>query len=164
MVFPYFLQFKTEFRNKEFMIWATVSSWSCFCWLYRASPYKKYNQSALGVDHLVMSMWRVFSCVVGRGCLLWPACSLNKTLLAFALLHFVLQRQTCLLFFYLLTSYFCILIPYDENLGYYDAEWFALKMNWDHFVIFETSTKYCISGSFVDYEGNSILLRDSWSQ
>ena len=23
---------------KEFMIWATVSSWSCFCWLYIASP------------------------------------------------------------------------------------------------------------------------------
>ena len=21
-----------------FIIWATVSSWSCFCWLYRASP------------------------------------------------------------------------------------------------------------------------------
>ena len=36
--FPYFLQFKSEFRNKEFMIWATVSSWSWFCWLYRASP------------------------------------------------------------------------------------------------------------------------------
>ena len=54
------------------------------------------------------------SCAVGRGCLLWPACSLNKTLLAFALLHFVLQRQTCLLFFYLLTSYFCILVPRDE--------------------------------------------------
>ena len=36
--FPYFLQFKSEFGNKEFMIWATVSSWSCFCWLYRASP------------------------------------------------------------------------------------------------------------------------------
>ena len=36
--FPYFLQFKSEFSNKEFMIWATVSSWSCFCWLYRASP------------------------------------------------------------------------------------------------------------------------------
>ena len=35
---PYFLQFKSEFGNKEFMIWATVSSWSCFCWLYRASP------------------------------------------------------------------------------------------------------------------------------
>ena len=37
-----------------------------------------------------MSMWRVFSCVVGRGCLLWPVCSVSKTLLAFALLNFVL--------------------------------------------------------------------------
>ena len=36
--FPYFLQFKFEFDNKEFMIWATVSSRSCFCWLYEASP------------------------------------------------------------------------------------------------------------------------------
>ena len=43
------------------------------------------------------SMWRVISCVVGRRCLLWPMCSLGKTLLAFALLHFVLQGQTCLL-------------------------------------------------------------------
>ena len=39
----------------------------------------------------------VFSCVVGRGCFLWPVCSLGKTLLALALLHFVLQGQTCLL-------------------------------------------------------------------
>jgi len=31
---------------------------------------KEYNQSDFGVDHLVMSMCRVFSCVVGRGCLL----------------------------------------------------------------------------------------------
>ena len=30
--FPYFLQFKSEFGNKEFLIWATVSSQSCFCW------------------------------------------------------------------------------------------------------------------------------------
>ena len=28
--FPYFLQIKSEFGNKEFMIWATVSSQSCF--------------------------------------------------------------------------------------------------------------------------------------
>ena len=35
--FPYFLQFKSEFGNKEFTIWATVNSQSCFCWLYRAS-------------------------------------------------------------------------------------------------------------------------------
>ena len=44
-----------------------------------------------------MSMCRVFSCVVGRGCLLCPVCSLGKTLLAFALLHSVLQGQICLL-------------------------------------------------------------------
>ena len=36
--FPYFLQFKSDFGNTEFMIWATVSPQSCFCWLYRASP------------------------------------------------------------------------------------------------------------------------------
>ena len=33
---PYFTYF--TFGNKEFMIWATVGSQSCFCWLYRASP------------------------------------------------------------------------------------------------------------------------------
>ena len=44
-----------------------------------------------------MSMCRVFSCDVGRGCLLWPVHSLGKTVLAFALLHSVLQGQICLL-------------------------------------------------------------------
>ena len=45
----------------------------------------------------MMSMCRVFSCVVGRGCLLWPLCSLDKTLLPFALLYFAPQGQICLL-------------------------------------------------------------------
>ena len=44
-----------------------------------------------------MSMCRLFSCVVGRGCLLWPVRSLGKTLLVFALLHSVFQGQICLL-------------------------------------------------------------------
>ena len=43
-----------------------------------------------------MSMCRVLSCVVGRGCLLWPVHSLDKNLLAFSLLHSVLQGQICL--------------------------------------------------------------------
>ena len=30
--------FKSEFCNKELMIWATVRSWSSFCSLYRATP------------------------------------------------------------------------------------------------------------------------------
>ena len=75
---------------------------SCFCWVYRASAsdcigFKEYNQSDFCVDHLVMSMCSVVSFVVGRGCLLWPEHSLGKTLLAFVLLHFLFQRQTCLL-------------------------------------------------------------------
>ena len=52
---------------------------------------------ALNTAILVMSMCRIFSCVVGRGCLLWPVRSLGKTLLAFALVHSVLQGQICLL-------------------------------------------------------------------
>ena len=37
-----------------------------------------------------------------------------------------------------------------------DIEWFALKKNRDHPVIFEIAPKYCISDSFVDYDGYSI--------
>ena len=41
-------------------------------------------------------------------------------------------------------------------LNYCDIEWFALEMNRDHSVIFEIASKYCISDSFVDYDGYSI--------
>ena len=80
------------------MIWATVLFRSCFCWLYRASP----SLAAKNIISLilVLTIWWcpcVESCVVGRGCLLWPVCSLGKTLLAFALLHSVFQGQICLL-------------------------------------------------------------------
>ena len=44
-----------------------------------------------------MSMCRVFSCVVGRGCLLWLVHFLGKTLLVFALLHSIFLGQICLL-------------------------------------------------------------------
>ena len=68
------------------------------CISFSTFSCKEYNQSDFSVDHLVMSMCRIISCVVGRGCFLWPVCSLGKTLLAFVLLHFVLQVQTCFLF------------------------------------------------------------------
>ena len=42
------------------------------------------------------------------------------------------------------------------DLDYCDVEWFALETSQDHSVIFETVPKYCISDSFVDYEGYSI--------
>ena len=36
VVFPNFLQFRSEFGNKEFVIWATVRSQSCFWWFFRS--------------------------------------------------------------------------------------------------------------------------------
>ena len=53
--FPYFLQVKSEFCNREFMIWVIVSSQSCFCWLYGASP----SSAAKNVINLVsvLAIW-----------------------------------------------------------------------------------------------------------
>ena len=85
------------------MVWATVRSRSCFCWLYRASP----SLAAKDIINLisVLTIWwcpcvESFLCVVGRGCLLWPVSSLGKTLLAFALLHSIFQGQICLLLWF----------------------------------------------------------------
>ena len=129
-------------------------------------------------------MCRVISCVVGRGCLLRPVCSLGKSLLAFALLHFVLQDQTCLLFqvsldfllwhsspqwrkghLLLMLALEGLVEPFNFSffsisdcgidLDYCDIECFALETNRDHSVVFETACKYCISASFVAYEGYS---------
>ena len=38
------------------------------------------------------------------------------------------------------------------DLDYCDIEWFALKMNRDHSVVFEIASKYCISDTFVDHD------------
>ena len=102
------------------MIWATVSSQSCFCSLYRASPSSAAKNiiNLIGIKHLMMSMYRVVSCVTGRGCLLWPVHSLGKTLLAFALFHSVLPMPNLSFapgIVWLLAKYFCIPVPYDEN-------------------------------------------------
>ena len=63
----------------------------------------------------VLSMCRVISYVVGRGCLLWPVHSLGKTLLVSALLHFVLQGQIWLLLQVSVDFLLCILVPYNEK-------------------------------------------------
>ena len=104
-----------------------------------------------------MSMCRVISCVVGRGCLLWPMCSLGKSLLAFALLHFVLQCQTCLL----------LQVSLDFLLLHSSCLWWkghlfgvssrkSCSSSQNHSVIFENAPKYCISDCSVDYEGDSM--------
>ena len=43
---------------------------------------------------------------------------------------------------------------------YCDIEWFALEMNSDYSVVFELAFKYCISDSFVEYDGYSISSED----
>ena len=116
--FPYFVQFKLKFCSKELMIWATVSSRSCFCWLYQASP----SLAAKNTIDLI-SVFTIWWCpcvesslvLLEKKCLLWAVHSLAKTLLVFALLHFVLQGQTCLLLQVSLNLLFCILVPYDEE-------------------------------------------------
>ena len=52
-------------------------------------------------------------------------------------------------------SFFSI-TGWDIDLDYCDVECFALEMNRDHSVILEIASKYCISDSFVDYDGYSI--------
>ena len=41
------------------------------------------------------------------------------------------------------------------DLGYCDTEWLALETNRNHSVVFGIASKYCISDSFVDYDGHS---------
>ena len=62
-----------------------------------------------------MSICRVFSCVVGRGCLLWPVHFLGKTLLT--LPCFILHSKVKFACYFrcFLTSYFCIPVPYNEE-------------------------------------------------
>ena len=99
MVFPTFFSLSLNFaiRSSWFEPQSAPSLVFADCielfhfWLQR------YNQPDFGINHLVMSMCKVVPCVVEKGFLPWPVCSLGKTLLAFALLHFVLQGQTCLL-------------------------------------------------------------------
>ena len=82
------------------MIWATVSSHSCFCWLYRASP----SWAAKNIINLilVLTIWWC-PCVEPSLVLLeegvcYDQCVLLAKLLAFALLHSVFQGQICLLY------------------------------------------------------------------
>ena len=44
------------------MVWATVSSWSCFCWLYRASP----SLAAKNIINLI-SVLTIWWCILGKG-------------------------------------------------------------------------------------------------
>ena len=111
-----YFQFKPEFCVKELIIWAIVSSRSYFFWLYRASP----SLAAKNIINLisVLTIWwcpciESFLVFLEKG-VCYDQCVLLTKLLAFTLLHFFLQGQTCY-FKYLLTSYFCIPILFDKK-------------------------------------------------
>ena len=79
-----------------------VGSGSCFCWLYRASP----SSAAKNIISLILVLpvwWRPcveLSLVLLEDGVCYDECVLLAklfSLLAFALLHFVLQDQICLL-------------------------------------------------------------------
>ena len=132
-----------------------------------------------------MSMFRVFSCVVGRGCLLWPVHCLGKIcpasfriprlnlpvtpgvswLPTFAFQSPIMKR----------TSFLCVLVLkvlvglhriiqlkflycywWGIGLDYCNIEWFSLEINGDYSVIFEIASKYWILDSFIAYDGYSI--------
>ena len=99
------------------MIWATVSSWSCFSWLCRAS----LSSAAKNMINLisVLTIWWCpyvdsFLALLEEGicyqCVLLPK-------LCWPLPCFILYSKAKLTCFsrYLLTSCFCIPVPYDEK-------------------------------------------------
>ena len=67
------------------------------------------------VSLVLCIFWQLYDGVIGRRCLLWPVHSLGKTLLAFALLHLYSKVKLAYYSRHLLTSYFCIPVPYDEK-------------------------------------------------
>ena len=112
--FPYFLQFQSEFGNKEFMIWATVSSWSCFCWLYRASP----SLAARNIINLI-SVLIIWWCpgVESSLVLLEEGVCYDQCVLYWLLPCFILYSKAKFACYSrcFLTSYFCIPVPYNEK-------------------------------------------------
>ena len=75
----------------------------------------EYNQSDFGLDLLVMFMFIVFSCVVGRGC--WYDQCIFLAKLYQPLPCFILYSKAKLACYswYLLALYFSIPFPYDEK-------------------------------------------------
>ena len=58
-------------------------------------------------------MCRVFSCVVGRGCLLWPMCSLGKTLSHLCITSHLYLQSASLMSAYLWSG-FLLTMPYAK--------------------------------------------------
>ena len=99
------------------MIWATVSSQFCFCWLYKTSP----SLAAKNIINLisVLTMW--CPCVESSLVLLEEGVYYDQCVLLGKLYYplpcFILYSKAKLFCYsrYLLTSHFCIPVPYDQK-------------------------------------------------
>ena len=110
--FLHFLQFKSEFGSKGFMIWATVISQSCFCWLYRASP----SLAAKNIINLI-SVLTIWWCPCVDIVFLEEGICYDQCVLLAKLYDplpcFILYSKAKFACYSrcFLTSYFCILVP-----------------------------------------------------
>ena len=166
------------------MIWATVSSQSCCCWLYRASPSltAKNILSLISVLSVwwcpcgVVSCWRVFA-VTGASS--WQNSVSLPCFSLYSKARFACYSRC------LLISYFCIPVLYNErtsfwvlvleglvgldrtiqlqllqhwgiDLDYCDIKWFALEMNRSFCRFWDCTDSNCLT--FVDYEGYFISV------
>ena len=98
--------------------WVTVSSWSWFCWLYRAFP-SSAAKNIISLS-LVLTIW-CCSCVESSLVFLEEGVCYDQYFLLAKLCYllpcFILYSEAKLACSsrYLLTSYFCIPVPYDEK-------------------------------------------------
>ena len=132
-----------------------------------------------------MSICRVVSCIIGRGCLLWPVCSLGRTLISLCPASFRIPRPNLPVtpgvywlptfafqspvmkrtFFLVFVLEGLVGLHRTIQLQHYwlghrlELLWYwmvFLETNRDHSVIFEIASKHCISDSFIDHNGYSI--------
>ena len=102
------------------MIWATVHSRSCFCWLYRVPP----SLAAKNIINLilVLTIWWC-SCVLFSPVLLEEGVCYDQCILlaelCYPLLYFILYSKAKFACYSrcILTSYFCIPVPYNKASG-----------------------------------------------
>ena len=100
------------------MVWAKVSSWSCVCWLYRASP----SLAAKNIINLILVLtiwWR--PCIESSLVLLEEGVCYDKCIFLAKLYQslpcftpYSKAKFACYSRCFL-TSYFCIPIPYEEK-------------------------------------------------
>ena len=129
-------------------------------------------------------------CVVGRGCLLWPTLLDLPCFILYSKAKFACYSGYLLTSYFFIPvlwnggkwkghllgvllleglvghhrsvqPHFFSITGWGIDLDYCDIEWFASEMNRDHSLLFEIVSKYCISDSFVDYDGYSISSKGS---